>query len=224
MDSMAKTTPTALETLTILGAGQVGTVIAGAAVDAGYTTYICGSGDAEAIRHDPVVVESGAVPASAATGIARSEMVLLAVPWHRHRGIDPEPLAGKILIDVMNYWAPIDGQLHSLEEHTISSSEIVAQHFAAARVVKSLNHLSQYDLDNRQLPPGDPGRRGVGVASDDQDAARQVMLLVDQIGFDPVFSGPLASGAAFEPGSEIFAERYTASQLREALIRALGQQ
>jgi 8-hydroxy-5-deazaflavin:NADPH oxidoreductase len=42
------------------------------------------------------------------------------------------------------------------------------------------------------------------VASDDEAAAAQVQAMIERFGFDALYSGPLRTGQAFEPGTAIF--------------------
>jgi hypothetical protein len=43
-------------------------------------------------------------------------MVVLAIPVHRFLELDPRLLAGKLVIDAMNYWPASDGILSDLEQ------------------------------------------------------------------------------------------------------------
>lgn len=54
----------------------------------------------------------------------------------------------------------------------------------------------------------------------DEDAARTVAEVVDRLGFDAIYSGGLATGAAFQPGTEIFVGAFTHDELRERLAEA----
>ncbi|TFD52038.1 hypothetical protein E3T46_08020 [Cryobacterium sp. Hh11] len=65
--------------------GWVGTVLAPQALKAGYQVRI------------------------ATTQPAASDLVVLAIPLHKYRTLNPGELAGRIVIDAMNYWAPVAG-------------------------------------------------------------------------------------------------------------------
>ncbi|MFW8369186.1 NAD(P)-binding domain-containing protein, partial [Klebsiella pneumoniae] len=69
------------------------------------------------------IMVPGAVAATAQDVIAESDIVILALPLSKYRQLQPELLAGKIVIDAMNYWAPTDGTLAEFETGT-SSSEV----------------------------------------------------------------------------------------------------
>lgn len=204
-------------TLGILGAGRVGTSVARAALKAGYTVNISGSGPASAISLIVQVVVPGAKAVSAAEAIESADIVVLALPLHKYRSVDAEALRGKVVIDAMNYWAPIDGTQQEFESG--DSSSTVADYLRGARVVKTLNHIGYHDLEADDLPAGSPSRRALAVASDDTEAAEVVMNLIDRLGYDAVNAGPLKTGTAFEPGTTIFGGPHTATALRDELER-----
>lgn len=204
-------------TLGILGAGRVGTSVARAALKAGYAVNIAGSGPASQISLIVEVVVPGARAVSAAEAVQSADIVVLALPLHKYRSVDPALLAGKVVIDAMNYWAPIDGTQDDFESGT--SSETIAQYLPGARLVKTLNHIGYHELEADDLPAGDPSRRALAVASDDAEAAELVMSFINSLGYDPINAGPLSAGAAFEPGTPIFGAAHGAAALREELSR-----
>lgn len=209
-------------TIGILGAGRVGSAIARTALKAGYAVNIAGSGPAADIQLIVDIVTPGAVAMSAAEVAASADLVVLAVPMHKFRTVDPGTLAGTILIDTMNYWQPIDGELSEFSTDARSSSEVVADFFAGARLVKTLNHIGYHDLETDARPADAPDRHGLAIAGD-ADAASVVAEVINRFGFDPVYAGPLASGAAFEPGSSIFGGRHTAEELMTELGLAASE-
>ena len=205
-----------VSTIGILGAGRVGSAIARTALEAGYAVHIAGSGPAADIQLIVDIVTPGAVAMSAAEVAASADLVVLAVPMHKFRSVDPATLADTIVIDTMNYWQPIDGDQHEFTGDARSSSEVVADYFTDARLIKTLNHIGYHDLETDARPAGAPDRHGLAIAGDPATAA-VVAEVINRFGFDPVYAGPLASGAAFEPGSPIFGGRHTAEQLMTEL-------
>jgi predicted dinucleotide-binding enzyme len=206
-----------MTTIAILGAGRVGTAIARTALRAGFDVNIAASGPAEDISLLAEIVVPGAHAMLAADAVRDADVIVVAVPLHKYRSVSPEMLAGKIVIDVMNYWPPVDGKLDDFERTSHTSSEVVADHLANSRVVKTLNHIGYHELETDGRPAGSSERRGLAVAGDDQAAAKSVMDVIDRLGFDPVYSGPLATGAAFEPSTVIFGGPHTARQIRHQL-------
>jgi 8-hydroxy-5-deazaflavin:NADPH oxidoreductase len=203
-------------TIGILGAGRVGSAIARTALTAGYAVNISGSGPGSDIDLLVDIVVPGARAMSAADAVANADLVIVAVPLHKYRTVSPALLAGKIVIDTMNYWEPIDGRLDDFTTDARTSSEIVRDYFAGARVVKTLNHIGYQELETDSRTAGHERRRALAVAGDD-NAASVVAGLIDRFGFDAVYSGPLETGTAFEPGTAVFGGRHTADELETEL-------
>jgi len=205
--------------LGIVGAGKFGTTLARAAVAAGYDVAISASGAAEEIALTIEVLAPGARAATTEEVARHADIIVLAVPTHRFRELRPELFAGKILVDAMNYWQPVDGDDPELTTALGGTSSIVQEHFAGARVVKGLNQLGYHQLEESRRPEGYPGRIALGAAGDDPEAVARVMRLVDRLGFDPVDAGPLADGAALEPDGSPVAVTYTAGELARLLAQ-----
>jgi predicted dinucleotide-binding enzyme len=208
--------------LGIVGAGKFGTTIARAAIEAGYDVAISGSGTADDIALIVDVLAPGAQALTTAQVVEHADVVVLAVPTHRFRELPPDLFAGKILIDAMNYWKPVDGIDDELASAVAGTSAIVQEHFPSALVVKSLNQLGYHELDELRRPEGSPDRIAVGAAGDDRLAVRTVMQLIDRLGFDPVDVGPLENGVVLEPDGSPFAVTYTADELSGLVAAAVS--
>ena len=201
--------------LGIVGAGKSGTTLARAAIAAGYDVAISGSGPADDIALTVDVLAAGAHAATTDEVVRHADIIVLAVPTHRFRELPPDLFAGKILIDAMNYWQPVDGDDPELTTAPGGTSTIVQERFPSARVVKSLNQLGYHQLEETQRPTGEPDRIAIGAAGDDRLAVRKVMRLLDRLGFDPVDAGPLKNGSALEPDGSPIAATYSADQLSQ---------
>jgi len=206
--------------LGIVGAGKYGTTLARAAVAAGYDVAISGSGAAEDIALTIDVLAPGARATTTDEVVRHADVIVLAVPTHRFRELPGDLFDGKILVDAMNYWEPVDGEDDELTTAPSGTSTVVRQRFPAARVVKSLNQLGYHQVEENRRPAGARDRVAIGVAGDDLGAIREVMRLVDRLGFDPVDAGPLENGLALEPDGSPIAPTYGADELRELLARA----
>jgi predicted dinucleotide-binding enzyme len=203
--------------LGIVGAGKFGTTLARAALAAGYDVAISGSGPAEEIALTVDVLSAGAHAATTDEVVRHADIIVLAVPTHRFRELPRDLFAGKILIDAMNYWQPVDGDDPELTTAPDGTSTIVQERFPSARVVKSLNQLGYHQVEESQRPKGEPDRIAVGAAGDDRLAVRKVMRLLDRLGFDPVDAGPLKNGSALEPDGSPVAATYSADQLSQLI-------
>jgi predicted dinucleotide-binding enzyme len=193
-----------LPRIAVLGAGHSGPVIARAAVEAGYHVSIAASGDPQRIALITRVLAPGAEARWAADAVADADVVVLAIPIHKFAAFDPALVAGKIVVDVMNYWPPVDGVQAMFEDRTRGSSEIVQEQLAESTVVKTFNHLGYHQLDEDRRPEGSPERRALGVAGDDPDAVNLVADIIERIGFDSVRLDRLRAGRLFEAGGPVF--------------------
>jgi 8-hydroxy-5-deazaflavin:NADPH oxidoreductase len=214
--SARKHQPAELRTIGILGAGRVGTAVARQALKAGYDVRIATAKPAEEIALLVEIITPGAVAATAAEA-AGADIVVVAVPLHKYRTLDPQLLAGRTVIDAMNYWAPVDGEIDDFEKDATSSSEVIQEYLAASVIVKTLNHIGYHDLEEDGREPGAQGRRALALAGDNDDAKTVVAGFIDRLGYDTVDAGLLAAGRAFQPGTEIFNGSHTRDRLRSIL-------
>jgi 8-hydroxy-5-deazaflavin:NADPH oxidoreductase len=173
----------------IIGAGRLGQAMARTARRAGLDVVIANSRGPESLTS--VVsslgegVSAGTVDEAAAAGI-----VVIAVPWdslaEAVQGLDWN---GQVVIDATNDWAADD-----LRGRT--SSELVADLVAGARVVKAANTLGADVLGSDPNEAG--GRRVMFVSGDDADAKAEVVALFQDAGFAAIDLGDLATGGAMQ--------------------------
>jgi predicted dinucleotide-binding enzyme len=205
----------------VLGAGHVGPVIARLALDAGFEVAIAGSGSPEKIALVTEIVIPGADPRWAADAARDADIVVLAIPLHKFATFDPAMVAGKLVVDAMNYWPAADGVEEAFEDRRYSSSEIVQRRLAGSTVVKTLNHIGYQDLEDARRAAGSPERRAIGVAGDDPIAVRTVEDFIERIGFDAVRLGTLSTGRLLEPGGPVFGALLSRPEFEQALrVRA----
>jgi 8-hydroxy-5-deazaflavin:NADPH oxidoreductase len=203
--------------IAVLGAGHNGPVIARVAMEAGYPVSIAASGDPAEIELIVQVLAPGAEPRWAADAVAAADIVVLAIPLHKFATLDPSLVAGKLVIDTMNYWPPVDGVQQMFEDPRYGSSEIVQHRLARSKVVKTLNHIGYHELEDERRPAGSPDRRALGVAGDDPGAVEIVAELIERIGYDAVRFGRLSAGRLLEPGGPVFGVPLRRTQFDQAV-------
>jgi predicted dinucleotide-binding enzyme len=130
--------------------------------------------------------------------------VVLAIPLHKFAAFDPSLVAGKLVVDTMNYWPPVDGVQEMFEDRRYGSSEIVQHRLARSTIVKTLNHIGYHELDDDRRPAGSPERRALGVAGDDPGAVKVVAEVIERIGYDTVRLDSLSAGRLLAPGGPVF--------------------
>jgi len=202
--------------LGVIGNGRVGSAIARLALHAGHQVQVSGSGTPDDVALVARFTLPGVGVADAAQIAAWADLVVIAIALKRFATLDPEIFDGRIVIDVMNYWAPLDGYVAGFSDPE-STSEVVQERLGRARVVRTLNHIGYHELEADSRPPGDPERRAVALAGNDEAAVAAVAKFVDSIGFDPVVAGDLRSAAAFAPGTPIFDGWYDAGDMADEL-------
>ncbi|MGW0395870.1 NADPH-dependent F420 reductase, partial [Streptomyces sp. NPDC003042] len=146
---------------------------------------------------------------AAAVPADRAGLLVLMVPFGSVRGLLPPDLVrDKVLVDATNAFggpgAPADlgGR---------GSSELVAEWYPGARVVKSLNTMHFETLAVAGTASGD--RLAHFTAGDDAKAKEIVAGIITDLGFAPVDTGPLHSGGILQqPGGPLFNRPLTEAQ------------
>lgn len=201
----------------IIGAGKVGIVLAGLALDAGYEVRISGSGSVKKIQLTIDTLVPGAIASENQDVVKNSDLVILAIPLSRYKNIDPELLKGKLVIDAMNYWWETDGIREEVLDPDQSSSEQVQAYFKDSTIVKTFNHMGYHNLQEETRPKGDPKRKALFVTGNDPKAVDTVAHFVETLGFDPVVHYDLADGIMTEPGSPLFGASLRYAELKDII-------
>lgn len=202
--------------IAVLGAGHVGPVIARVAVAASYLVSISASGDPQKISLIAQALAPGAEPRWADDAIVDADLVVLAIPLHKFATLDPTLVAGKLVVDAMNYWPPTDGVQDMFEDRALGSSEIVARRLVRSTIVKTLNHIGYHELEDERRPVGSPRRRALGVAGADPGAVAVVAEVIERIGYDAVLLDSLSAGRLLEPGGPVFGAALRANEFERA--------
>lgn len=208
----------AIHTIGIIGAGKVGIVLAQLAHKAGYDVMIAGSGNPKKIALSVSVLVPRARVATTKEVVKQSDCIILAIPLGKYHTLPSIDLKDKLVIDAMNYWWEVDGDRPELKDPCISTSELVQQHLATARVVKAFNHIGYHDLHDETKPPGAANRKAIAIAGNEETDVASVSAIVDAFGFDPVPIGTLADGIKLQPGSHVFGAHVGTDELEKLIL------
>jgi 8-hydroxy-5-deazaflavin:NADPH oxidoreductase len=177
-----------------IGSGNIGSTVARLAVGAGHDVVLSNSRGPETLSE--LVGELGphakaATPQEAALA---GDVVVVTVPLKARGDLPHAALAGKVVIDTMNYYPQRDGVVPELEDESTTSSELLQALAPDAKVVKGFNNIFVQHLAVLARPSGADDRSALTVAGDDAEAKEVVRGALDKIGYDTVDLGPLAQG------------------------------
>ncbi|MGZ2488054.1 putative dinucleotide-binding enzyme [Rhizobium pisi] len=173
---------------TIIGFGNIGRALAMAFSRKGIEVSVATTRDPESFAADAAAIGPKVIAKTLAEAV-KADIIFLAVRFEQHPDVAKAlpTWQGKTIVDVTNaYGVPpekLGGQPSSL---------VVAQAFSGAKLVKGFNHLVAAVLD--QDPAVHGGRRVVFLASDDDDAAAEIGVLAENLGFAPIKLGGLSEG------------------------------
>jgi 8-hydroxy-5-deazaflavin:NADPH oxidoreductase len=188
-----------MATIGFIGSGNVGQAVARRAIAVGHSVVMSNSRGPETLAGLVAALGPRARAATATAAGDGADIVVVAIPFTSLEQVPVEPLAGKIVIDTGNYYAPRDGRVAELDDGTTTSSELLAAHLPTSKVVKAFNTIIAAQLIEQATPVGTLHRRALPIAGDDVSAKRVVTNLIDEIGFDVVDAGPLAEGRRLDP-------------------------
>jgi len=175
----------------IIGSGNVGTALAGAAVGAGHTVRISAAHPEHATAA-AAATGASAAPTNAAA-IEGADLVVLAVPGTAFPALVEEigpALAGRVVVDTSNVPTPDPSGTP-----VASAAETLQAKLPKARVVKAFNTL----FASRQAAPVVDGEPVDGYVAGDDTAAKHVVLrLAESIGLRPLDVGGLVMARTLE--------------------------
>lgn len=203
-----------MTTIGIIGAGNIGSQVARAAIATGHDVVISNSRGPETLASLVHELGDHARAATAADAAAAGDFVVVTIPLKNIGDLPVEQLADKVVIDTNNYYPQRDGQIADLDSESETVSGLLQRTLPTSRVVKGFNHIAAPDITTDGRPAGSPKRRALAVAGDDHDAKQIVVSLYDQLGFDAVDIGSLGESWRIERDQPAYVVRLDATELR----------
>ena len=202
--------------LGVLGPGKIGSALTRTALRRGLEVAVTGRSAPPALAAKlPGALHVG-LPDLAAT----SDVIALTLPLHVALTLEAGALQGAVVVDATNPWGEVDAAAveaarAELGDHAgeLSTSELLAARLPGTHVVKTLNHIGYHDVEEHGRDHGDPSRRAIALAADDDRAAELVTTLLHRLGYEPVHLGALAAGRDLEPGEALFSGWSTSAEL-----------
>jgi 8-hydroxy-5-deazaflavin:NADPH oxidoreductase len=209
-----------MTTIGIIGSGHVGNNLANAAVAHGYKVVISNSKGPQTLAELLTELGPKARAATAMEAAAAGDFAIVAIPLTAVSQVPVEPLAGKVVISTINYIPQRDGRFPELDNGTATVAGLLQVHLPTSKVVRAFNMLGAADMSGDGRPKGDPKRRALALAGDDQQAKRLVARLYDEFGFDAVDIGGLDESWRVDVGQPAFVIRQTLAELRANVAKA----
>jgi len=172
----------------IIGFGKIGHALATAFARKGIEVAVAATRSPESLAAEAAAIGPTIIPKTLTEAVS-ADIIFLAVRFESHLDVAKAlpTWKGKTVIDVTNAYGVSPEELGGEP-----SSQVVAQAFKGARLVKGFNHLGSNVLE--QDPTMQGGRRVVFLASDDDAAAEDIGSLAETLGFAPIKLGGLSAG------------------------------
>ena len=221
-----------MTTIGFIGSGKIGSTVARLAVHAGHDVVLSNSRGPDTLADLVAELGDRARAGTVEDAATAGDLVVVTIPQKAYLEVPVAPLAGKTVLDTINYYPQRDGQVTELDDGSTTSSELLQAHLPDAHVVKVFNNINFRHLATLGRPVGDPDRSALAIAGDDPAAKAAVTAFLDSIGYDAYDAGPLAEGRRYEPGAPAYGAPYapngytapgapvTAARLAEALAEA----
>jgi predicted dinucleotide-binding enzyme len=204
----------------IIGAGNIGSVLAKQFRSAGHAVVIANSRRPETLSDLARDIGATAVSVSEAAEVV--DLLVITIPMKSMPSLPKDLLAhlpaSSPIIDTGNYYPLRDGRIKEIDEGMIESEW--TGRVLGRPVLKVFNNITAYSLASKALPRGSKHRVALPVSGHDIRSKRVVLDLLDQIGFDPYDAGTLAESWRYQPGTPAYCPDPTLRQLPKLLQKA----
>jgi predicted dinucleotide-binding enzyme len=203
----------------IIGAGNIGRILAERLSRAGHDVSIANSRAPETV--DASALSTGAIAVWAADATKDADVVIVSVNFGQLPGVAvivANAPADAIIIDTSNYFPLRDGVIDAVENRQVESEWVQEQY--GRPIVKAWNTITTGSFRDKAYSADSATRIGLPVVAD-SDAQRAIgMRLVEETGFDAFDAGVIADSWRQQPGTPVYTNDLTAGELPAALERA----
>jgi 8-hydroxy-5-deazaflavin:NADPH oxidoreductase len=204
----------------IVGAGNIGSALAGHFQKLRYSVRIANSRGPESLSQ--VARTTGATPVAVTEAAKGVDLLIIAVPMKSvpllPKNLFSELPATSPIVDTGNYYPRRDGVIPEIERGMIESEW--TSHVLGRPVIKAFNNIVADSLVHKGLPKGSKGRIALPVSGDDLKSKQFVIALLEKMGFDAIDAGSLSKSWRHQPGTPAYCSDPTIQQLVLLLERA----
>jgi 8-hydroxy-5-deazaflavin:NADPH oxidoreductase len=189
----------------IIGAGQIGGLLASKLTKLGHTVSIANSRGPASLKQ--LAEEIGAEAATVEEAAKNKQVIIISIPEKNVPSL-PKNLFEQLPEDVVvietgNYYPNLrDGTISELEQSGIDSLWVQEQ--LGIPVVKVFNSILATSLKDMGKLKGEKNRIALAVSGDNIKAKEVVFKLVNELGFDTFDIGTIAQSWKQQPGTSIY--------------------
>lgn len=207
-----------MEKIGIIGAGFIGQACAQLFMQAGYEAMLSNSRDKKTLYS--IASSIGCKIGSQQEAITFGDIVLVAIPFINYHSLPTDLLSNKVVLDAMNYYPDRDGHIEQLDQHQITTSEMLAAHLKQSHIVKVFNAILAKDIVKDAKRDDEKNRRAIPISSNDEQAKQIAISLLTRTGYDHVDVGELSNSWRFERAKPAYCIPLNSKDLTQALAQA----
>jgi predicted dinucleotide-binding enzyme len=193
------------EKVGVIGSGNVGSHIGRVWAAKGYEVMFS-SRNLESDRKLAAQVGRNARAGTPQEAAAFGDVLLFAVPY----GALPElgrtlagAIRGKVVLDACNPFPQRDGEIANRAREQ-GAGVVSAELLPGARIVRAFNAIGAARMGSAHQ---DPGKIGMPIAGDDEEAIEIASRMIRDLGYEPVLVGATAMGRYLMPGTPLAGEK-----------------
>jgi predicted dinucleotide-binding enzyme len=189
----------------MIGSGNVGSALGSVWINTGHEVMFA----SRTLENDKALAQKLGAKARAGTPQEAADfgdVLVFSVPYRALPELGKSlarDIKGKVVIDTCNPFPARDGEIAEWARKTgagLASAELLR----GARIVRAFNAVGAGRMATAHR---EPGRIGMPIAGDDQEAIAIASQLIREIGYEPILIGGLDRGEFLMPGTQLSGER-----------------